>query len=126
MLTAFAAPQRGAHDALGRLDDIMTRFTLALMWLLYRLPLPLLAACGRFVGRLLHAFGRHRRHVTLTNLGLCFPQLTTEEKSALAVRHFEAFGRSFLERGLLWWAPPARIRRLVKIEGMERLAALQG
>lgn len=104
----------------------MTRLTLALMWLLHWLPLPLLAACGRFFGRLFHTFGRHRRHVTLTNLGLCFPQLTTDEKSALARRHFAAFGRSFLERGLLWWAPPARIRRLVKIEGMERLAALKG
>ena len=104
----------------------MTRLTLALMWLLHWLPLPLLAACGRFFGRLFHAFGRHRRHVTLTNLGLCFPQLGTDEKSALARRHFAAFGRSFLERGLLWWAPPARIRRLVKIEGMERLVALKG
>ena len=108
------------------LNVIMTRLTLALMWLLHWLPLPLLAACGRLFGRLLHAFGRHRRHVSLTNLGLCFPQQTPEEKSALARRHFAAFGRSFLERGLLWWAPPARIRRLVKIEGMERLAAQKG
>ncbi|MDI6746072.1 MAG: lipid A biosynthesis acyltransferase [Rhodocyclaceae bacterium] len=103
----------------------MTRLTLILMWLLHLLPMPLLAACGRVFGRLLYRFGYHRRHVTLTNLGLCFPQLTTQEKSALAVRHFEAFGRSFLERGLLWWAPPARIRRLVKIAGLERLAELK-
>jgi KDO2-lipid IV(A) lauroyltransferase len=51
--------------------------------------------------------------------------MSAEEKSALARRHFAAFGRSFIERGLLWWASPARIRRLVKIEGLERLAALQ-
>ena len=104
---------------------MMTRLALLLMWLLHWLPLPLLAACGRLFGRLLHRFGRERRHITLTNLGLCFPELSADEKSALAVRHFEAFGRSFLERGLLWWASPARIRRLVRIEGMERLDALQ-
>jgi KDO2-lipid IV(A) lauroyltransferase len=102
----------------------MTRLALLLMWLLHWLPLPILAACGRLLGRLLHRFGRERRHITLTNLGLCFPNLSADEKSALAIRHFEAFGRSFLERGLLWWASPARIRRLVKIEGMEQLAAL--
>ncbi|MDO9601641.1 MAG: lipid A biosynthesis acyltransferase [Rhodocyclaceae bacterium] len=103
----------------------MTRFALIIMWLLHWLPLPVLAVFGRLFGRLLYIFGRQRRQVTLTNLGLCFAQMSAEEKSALARRHFAAFGRSFIERGLLWWASPARIRRLVKIEGLERLAALQ-
>lgn len=104
----------------------MSYAALGLMWLLHWLPLPLLAACGRLFGRLLYRFGKERRHVALTNLGLCFPQLSDDEKSALAKRHFAAFGRSFLERGVLWWASPARIRRLMKVEGMERLAALRG
>jgi len=104
----------------------MTRLVLFLMWLLHWLPLPLLAACGRLFGRLFFIFGRERRQIVLTNLGLCFPQMPADEKSALAQRHFAAFGRSFLERGLLWWAPPERIRRLVRVEGMERLAALRG
>lgn len=101
----------------------MTRIALLLMWLLHWLPLPALAPCGRLFGRLFFAFGRQRRHIALTNLGLCFPHLSEAEKSALARRHFEVFGRSFLERGLLWWASPERIRRLVKIEGMERIPA---
>lgn len=101
----------------------MSRLALILMWLLHWLPLPALAACGRLFGRLLFRFGHERRRVALTNLGLCFPQMGEAEKSALARRHFEAFGRSFLERGLLWWAPAARIRRLVTIEGLERLPA---
>lgn len=102
----------------------MTRLALFLMWLLHWLPQPALAACGRLFGRLFHRFGRARRHIAQTNLGLCFPHLSAAEKSALAVRHFEAFGRSFLERGLLWWAAPERIRRCVRVEGLERLAAL--
>jgi KDO2-lipid IV(A) lauroyltransferase len=103
----------------------VTRIALFLMWLLHWLPLPALAACGRLFGRLFYRFGHARRHIALTNLGLCFPQLGETEKSALARRHFEAFGRSFLERGLLWWASPARIRRLVRIEGMAHLDALK-
>lgn len=104
----------------------MTRLTLVLMWLLHWLPVPVLAACGRLFGRLFFRFGRHRSHIALTNLGLCFPQLTAAEKSALARRHFEYFGRSFVDRGLLWWASAARIARVAKVEGEDHLTALKG
>jgi len=104
----------------------MTRIALALVWLLHWLPLPLLAAIGRGFGRLLFALGRERRRITLTNLGLCFPQMSAAEKSALAIRHFEAFGRSILERGILWWSGKERIQRLVRIEGIEHWRAMAG
>jgi KDO2-lipid IV(A) lauroyltransferase len=104
----------------------MTRVALALMWLCHWLPLPLLALLGRTFGCLLYVFGRSRRRVTLTNLRLCFPEMPETERRALACRHFQAFGRSFLERGLLWWASAERIRRIVRIEGMEHIEALQG
>jgi KDO2-lipid IV(A) lauroyltransferase len=96
------------------------------MWLLHWLPLPLLAALGRGLGLALYVLVPERRHVTLTNLGLCFPHLSPAEKSALARRHFMAFGRSILELGLWWWASPERIRRLVRLEGSEKLAAYLG
>ncbi len=104
----------------------MSRLMLLLMWLLHGLPQPALATCGRLLGRLFMRFGRRRRHIVETNLGLCFPDLTPAEKSALARRHFEAFGRSFLERGILWWSAPERIRQIVTLTGMEHLAALDG
>jgi KDO2-lipid IV(A) lauroyltransferase len=49
--------------------------------------------------------------------------LSSTERSVLARRHFAAFGRSILELGLWWWASPQRIRRLVRLEGGEKLAA---
>ena len=104
----------------------MTRLLLAVMWLLHWLPLPLLAALGRGLGLLLYALVRERRRITLINLGLCFPQLSDAEKSALARRHFAALGRSLLELGLWWWATPERIKRLVRLEGEEHLQAHQG
>lgn len=104
----------------------MIRLLALLMRLLTWLPFPLLAACGRGLGRLLYVLGRERRRVTLINLGLCFPTLSAQEKSALAKRHFALFGRSFLERGLLWWSSPERIRRRVRLEGREHLDALKG
>ena len=101
----------------------MMRILLAVMWLLHWLPLPLLAALGRGLGLLLYALVRERRRITLINLGLCFPQLSAAEKSALARRHFAVLGRSLLELGLWWWAAPERIKRLVRLEGEEHLQA---
>lgn len=102
------------------------RLTLALMWLLHWLPLPVLAAFGRSLGLVFYALVRERRHSTLTNLALCFPQLSPAERSTLAKRHMMVIGRSLLELGVWWWASPERIRRLVTIEHQERLAVRDG
>ena len=90
---------------------------LALVWLLHWLPLPVLAAIGVGLGRLLHALGRSRRRVALRNLELCLPERPEAERRAIVRRHFEWFARSALERGLLWHASPARLKRLIRIEG---------
>ncbi|MEK7436835.1 MAG: lipid A biosynthesis acyltransferase [Pseudomonadota bacterium] len=103
----------------------MTRLALGLMWLLRLLPLALLAAIGNGFGTLLYAFGRARRRVCLINLEHCMPELTAGECDALARRHFQAFARTFLERAILWWGSPARIRQLVRIEGMEHFEAVR-
>ncbi len=104
----------------------MTRLALALMWLLHWLPLSALAPLGCGLGRLLYLVAGERRRIALTNLRLCFPQLSEAERTALAKRHFAVFGRSFLERGLLWWASPKRLRRLASITGLEHLHGLAG
>ena len=104
----------------------MTRLALALMWLLHFLPLSWLAPLGIAFGRLLFALAGERRRVALINLRLCFPAMSEAARIDLARRHFEAFGRSFLERGLLWWASPTRLKELVRIEGLENFQALAG
>jgi len=105
---------------------MLTRAALALMWLLQLLPLPLLAAIGRGFGTLLYALGRERRRVCQINLARCLPELSAAEREALARRHFQAFARSFLERAIVWWSSPARIRRLVRIEGWQHFEAVRG
>jgi KDO2-lipid IV(A) lauroyltransferase len=103
---------------------MLTRAGLGLLWLLRLLPLPLLAAIGNGFGMLLYALGRERRRVCLINLSRCLPELSARERDALARRHFQAFARTFLERSILWWGSPTRIRRLVRIEGMEHFEAV--
>lgn len=102
-----------------------TRIGVAVFWLLHWLPLVLLAPLGQALGMVLYVFGRSRRHVVMTNLRLCFPELPMAERRRLARRHFRAVGRSLLERGLLWWGSRARLERIVRIDGMERVRQLQ-
>ena len=93
------------------------RAVLALVWLLHWLPLPLLAAVGVGLGRALHALASSRRRIALRNLELCLPEWPLAERQRVVRRHFEWLGRTLLERGLLWYASPARLRRLIHVEG---------
>ncbi len=104
---------------------MLSRLAVASFWLLHWLPLPLLAVLGRAVGEVLYRLARGRRHIVEVNLRLCFPELDARERATIARGHFHALGRSMLERSLAWWASPERLRRLVQLEGEERLRALQ-
>lgn len=92
------------------------KLLLGLMWLLHWLPLAVIGRTGEAVGTLLFAAARSRREIALTNLRLCMPHLTDAERRAIAKTHFRAYARSVLERGVLWWASEARLRRLIVIE----------
>jgi KDO2-lipid IV(A) lauroyltransferase len=89
---------------------------IALMWLLHWLPLPILGRMGEALGSLLFIIMKPRRHITLTNLRLCFPEKSEAEREQIARQHFQAYARSALERGILWWASEARLKRLIKID----------
>ena len=102
--------------------NIAARLLLALVWLLHWLPLPVLAAVGQGLGALLHLFGRSRRAVALRNLELCLPELSAAERARIVRQQFGWLGRSLLERGLLWYASPARLKRLIHVEGEVHLA----
>ena len=80
------------------------------------------AACGRALGRAGWRLLRSRRRVALRNLELCLPELDAAARERLAREHFRWLGRSLLERGLLWFASEARLRRLIRVEGDVHLA----
>ena len=92
------------------------RLLLGLMWLLHWLPLPVLGRLGAGVGKLLFLVMRSRRQITLINLALCLPELTELQRKDIARGHFESYARSVLERGILWWASEARLRRLIEVD----------
>jgi len=97
-----------------------------LLRLLSCLPYRMQARLGRIIGRVVMRLYPQRRRIAMTNLRLCFPEWTEEERRALLRRHAEALGISLFEFGITWWWSDARFRPLVKIEGLENLqAALQ-
>ena len=101
----------------------LARALLGLLWALQWLPLAWQAGLGRGLGRLLFALASGRRRVALRNVQLCLPALDEAARQALVRQHFEWLARSLLERGLLWFAPVGRLKRLIQVEGDVGLAA---
>ena len=98
------------------------RALLALVWLLHLLPLGVQALLGRGLGLLMHSLALERRRVALRNLELCFPEMSPAQRGALVRQHFQWLARSLLERGVLWYASPERLKRLIHVEGDLHLA----
>ncbi|MDR0934506.1 MAG: lipid A biosynthesis acyltransferase [Burkholderiaceae bacterium] len=92
------------------------RAILFLLWLLHWLPLPVLGRIGKCLGMAAYWLHKDRRHIALTNLRLCFPDMPEEERVRLAKAHFQAYGRSVVERGILWWSSYERVMRLIRVE----------
>jgi KDO2-lipid IV(A) lauroyltransferase len=101
---------------------LLSRAALGLLWLLHWLPLPVLAALGDVLGRLLYRLARSRRRVARRNLELCLPELAPAEREDIVRRNFRWMARSLLERGILWYASAARLRRLIRVEGDVKFA----
>lgn len=104
----------------------MIRIVVALLWLAHFLPTGILAVIGNAAGTAVFWLIPERRRVTRVNLEKCFPGMNASAREKLARAHFRAFCRSFVERGLLWWAPRERLEGLIRIEGLEHLRALGG
>ena len=101
----------------------MSRLFVALLWVLHWLPLPLLARLGEGLGLLLYALVWPRRHVVMTNLRRCFPAWHEAKRRQVSRAHFRLVGRSLLERGLLWWAPRARLEKCIRLIGAAHVQA---
>lgn len=101
---------------------VLAPLLLALLWLLSRLPLALLAPLGRGLGGLVWWLLPSRRAVALRNLEICLPELAEARRREIAREHFALIGRGALEHGLSWYASRERLMRLIHVEGDVKLA----
>lgn len=98
-----------------------TSVALGLMWICAHLPFALCVRIGAATGVLASVLLPRRRAIAAKNLALCFPHMEAAEREKLLRQHFRLLGRSFIERGIVWWSSAARIRRLIKVEGAEQV-----
>ncbi|MDY7220099.1 lipid A biosynthesis lauroyl acyltransferase [Denitrificimonas sp. JX-1] len=98
---------------------------LGLLWLLTQLPYRALLVLGRALGLLMFCGAAKRRHIVTRNLELCFPELTSAQRKALVRDNFISMGIAFFEMAMSWWWPQKRLRRLLKVKGLEHLQAAQ-
>jgi KDO2-lipid IV(A) lauroyltransferase len=85
------------------------------------LPLPAQLAIGRCFGRVAYTLSRRDRHIAKVNIDLCLPELSATERQRILKDHFASLGCALFETGLVWWASDARLRRLLRFEGLEHL-----
>lgn len=97
---------------------------IGLLWSITRLPLSWLNKIGVLLGRLLYRLGGRRLNIARTNLKLCFPHLSEEERESLLKCHLEAVGFAFIEPGIAWWASDKKIATLYTIDGVNEIKQL--
>lgn len=102
------------------------KLLVGLVWLLSWLPFRVVTALGWLFGQLIASLPTSRRHIGAVNLRLVLPDWSPAERSRLLRRHFVAMVQMLLEYGYCWFASPERLRRLMRIEGLEHLKALEG
>ncbi|KDE40113.1 Lipid A biosynthesis lauroyl acyltransferase [Nitrincola lacisaponensis] len=78
---------------------------------------------GSFFGQLLYLLARDRRHVTETNIRLCFPELSRAEQQQMVRDVFHHNGIGLMEAAMAWWAPDTWFRDRVTLKGKEHIDA---
>lgn len=92
-----------------------------LIKLLYHCPPETRERIGNVLAVLLWWVIPKRRRVTMTNLRLCFPELSETERMALAKSIYRRLARAALDHGVLWEGTKEEIRQFVTIEGLDNL-----
>ncbi len=87
------------------------------MRLIAPLPLPVLRGMGWALGRLLYVLVLPRRKIVLTNLALCFPQQTAQQRSQMARQVFVHFAQSWLDRSWLWHGSRKQLAQRLTLTG---------
>lgn len=85
------------------------------------LPWRLKLALGRGIGLLTWRLAKRRRHITETNLALCFPELDRDQHAALVKKTFIANGIGILETATGWCRDPEYLRHRVTFRGTEHM-----
>ncbi len=94
-----------------------SRAGIVFMRLLAKLPLAWIRALGWVIGWALYGVALPRRRVVATNLELCFPQHSAQQRRALSVQTFIYFAQAWLDRSWLWHGRRELLERRLQLHG---------
>lgn len=103
--------------AIRHLKFIAYWFLLGLLWLAVQLPWRARMALGAWIGRLMFALAKSRRHITEVNLRRVFPQRSEQDLQRALRQYAESVGQGMIETGMGWFWSEARLRKISQIEG---------
>ncbi len=87
------------------------------------LPVPVLTALGRLLGSIVVRLPVSFVRIARTNIGICLPELSDQQRELLLKEHFKSLGLGIFETAVAWWGSKQRIARLTHLEGLENLRA---
>ena len=100
---------------------------LALLWLLAVLPYALLTSLANLSGWIMWQRNGRFRKVTVRNLEICFPDLSSEARTRLARKSLQELSLGILEMGRIWLRrPESLLQRVNAVVGEEHLEAALG
>ena len=102
--------------------DLAVYLYLAVLWLLVKLlTYNMQMWLGSQLGSMLYFLMRTRRQVAQINIGLCFPDLSPQDRHEMLRENFRNLGRGIFETGIAWYASGRFISRLVTVNGVANL-----
>lgn len=108
------------------LNTLLAQFWIGAVKSLVHVPLSVRCGMAKGLAALLWWAIPKRRHVTMTNLALCFPEKTEKERRRIAKSTYVHLARAALDHGVLWAGSADDISRLVKFEGLENVTEAHG
>ncbi len=97
------------------------RFIQALFSWFGRISTPKRLRIGAYLAAIMPYVALRRTHIVRTNLKLCFPDADAATLRRWEKEHLRLFTQSMIDRGLLWYGDPERIKQEVSISGFEHI-----
>ncbi|MCX7554558.1 hypothetical protein OS175_11760 [Marinicella sp. S1101] len=76
---------------------------------------------GRVLGRLFYYLPNSRKRIARTNIGICFPQLTTQQAKSLLKANMLSTGQGVMEMLAALWAEDDQVVDHFEVVGLEHL-----
>jgi KDO2-lipid IV(A) lauroyltransferase len=101
------------------------KLVFALLWLIRLLPMAVIGSLAWLLGSVAYLLASDRRHVGLTNLRACFPDLSETQRRHMVRANFRYMMRLALEYGVVWWSSAERLANLVTIKNLHYVTDLR-